>query len=88
MHMSMYSQCMNKIILKKFSVKDQVAKKELIRAHLMVVLLSLMLAVQLVTSAIIDIDYNPVLCTVASILLVLVALTSLTVIFALTKSKK
>ena len=85
---ALYSQCMNKKLLKKFSVKDKVAKQELIRAHLMIVLLSLTLAAQLLISAAIDIYYNPVLSVVAGILLVVVALTSLVVIIALSKGKK
>jgi len=79
---------MNKKLLKKFSVKDKVAKQELIRAHLMIILLSLTLATQLLISAAIDIDYNPVLSIVAGVLLIAVALTSLVVIIALSKGKK
>lgn len=83
----LYSWSMNKKILKKFVIKDAVAKKELIRAHGLVILLSMALMFLLSFSAIIDIAVDPILAFSAIILLAVVVILSLSVVLTLIKKK-
>ena len=87
----LYSQGMNKKLFAKFSVKDTVLKKELMRAHTMIVLLSLALLAQLIINSTVyhadDVTLS-IISSLAAGLLALVVLVSLSVIVALRKGKK
>jgi hypothetical protein len=83
----LYSWSMNKKILKKFIVKDQLLKKELIRAHCLIILLSMGLMLLLTFSTVIDSVVEPALAFSAIILLAVVAVLSLSVVLTLIKKK-
>ena len=78
-------------LFNKFSVKDKVAKKELIRAHVMIALLSLALISQLLINGATNYPDSTtvgVIAGIASMLLLFVALISLSTVVYLYKGKK
>ena len=87
----LYSLSMIKKLFTKFSVKDKVLKRELIRAHAMIVLLSIALIVQLLVNGA---AYHAedtligLITGIASVLLAFVAIISISVVIAIRKGKK
>jgi len=88
---ALYSLSMIKKLFTKFSVKDKVLKRELLRAHLMVALLSIALLTQLLVNGATyhsDDTFMGVITGIASALLLLVAIISISVVIAIRKGKK
>ena len=84
----LYSLGMNKKFFTKFSVKDKAIKQELVRAHGMIVLLSIALVAQLSVTAAIDTDYDQTVALIVGLLLTVVALISTSVVVAILRGKK
>jgi hypothetical protein len=79
---------MNKKYFSKFKIKDKVLKYELIRAHGVIVLLVLTLMTTLALATTFQVEFDPILSFIAVVLLAIVGLLSLSVILAITQSRK
>jgi len=88
---ALYSLSMIKKFFTKFSAKDKVLKRELVRAHAMVALLSVALLVQLLVNSATFYSNDTtmgVITGIAAVLLGFVAVISISVIIAIRKGKK
>ena len=88
---ALYSLSMIKKFFTKFSAKDKVLKRELVRAHAMVALLSVALLVQLLVNGATFYSNDTtmgVITGIAAVLLGFVAVISISVIIAIRKGKK
>lgn len=79
---------MNKKHFAKFKIKDKVLKNELARAHGMIILLVVALMTLLTVSSTLDFSIDPVLAFIATLLLGIVGLLSLSVVVALVRWRK
>jgi hypothetical protein len=74
-------------LFKRVSIKDKAAKQELLRAHLIIVLLCLALMMVLELSAGMLVQLDITLSTIAVVLLALVTIASGSIVIAIKKSK-
>ena len=72
----------------KFRVKDKVLKKELVRAHSMILLLVVTLMATLALASTPDVQFDPLLAFSAIFLLAVVGLISLSVVLAVTTKRR
>lgn len=79
---------MSKIFVWAAKVKDKRVRSELVRAHVVIILLSLLLAFVLILATNAAIVLNMTLSVIVSVLLVLIALLSLGIIFKIESSNK
>jgi hypothetical protein len=79
---------MNTFLKKLSKQKIGEVRQELARAHLIIALLAIVVIVLLIQGTIAPIGLEPILSTISSILLSVVALVSLSITFALTFIKK
>lgn len=74
---------MSKLLQKVVSIKDKKIRAEVVRAHVVIILLSLVLAFVLVFNSTDMVTFNGPLTVVAAALLAVVALLSLRIVLAL-----
>lgn len=86
--MGLYSGAMNKTLFKKITVKDKAVRNELIRAHTIIVLLSVALIFVLLTVSTSGIVLDMGLSIAASVFLLLVAIFSLSIVLYIAKKSK
>lgn len=79
---------MNKKYYSKFKIKDMVLRRELARAHGMIVLLVIALMTTLIVASSVDVQFTKGLTAIAVVLLAFVGIISLTVILSLLAGRK
>jgi hypothetical protein len=79
---------MNKKYYAKFQLIDGGAKREIARAHGMIVLLVIALMATLVIASMPDVMFEPILTFIAVVLLAIVGVISLSVLISVTRKRK